>query len=154
MTDEIKNGIALEIYDRQLEILKVSSHKYYNQESLDYDVEDYLFQDQEDALNEAKQDFIEEIRLVFGNDKNPALLELERIANNVWEKKNTSGNYARGSAKISRAAEKKRKTRPPHLFDKWGVRGSQKIYQGFEKWLRIFFIGFADFSQHSHPFIF
>ncbi len=83
MTDEIKNGIALEIYDRQLEILKVSSHKYYNQESLDYDVEDYLFQDQEDALNEAKQDFIEEIRLVFGNDKNPALLELERIANNV-----------------------------------------------------------------------
>lgn len=83
MTDEIKNGIALEIYDRQLEILKVSSHKYYNQESLDYDVDDYLFQDQEDALNEAKQDFIEEIRLVFGNDKNPALLELERIANNV-----------------------------------------------------------------------
>lgn len=83
MTDEIKNGIALEIYDRQLEILKVSSHKYYNQESLDYDVEDYLFQDQEDALNEAKQDFIEEIRLVFGNDKNPALLELERIVNNV-----------------------------------------------------------------------
>lgn len=83
MTDEIKNGIALEIYDRQLEILKVSSHKYYNQESLDYDVEDYLFQDQEDALNEAKQDFIEKIRLVFGNDKNPALLELERIANNV-----------------------------------------------------------------------
>lgn len=83
MTDEIKNGIALEIYDRQLEILKVSSHKYYNQESLDYDVEDYLFQDQEDALTEAKQDFIEEIRLVFGNDKNPALLELERIANNV-----------------------------------------------------------------------
>lgn len=83
MTDEIKNGIALEIYDRQLEILKVSSHKYYNQESLDYDVEDYLFQDQEDALNEAKQDFIEEIRLVFGNDKNPALLEIERIANNV-----------------------------------------------------------------------
>lgn len=83
MTDEIKNGIALEIYDRQLEILKVSSHKYYNQESLNYDVEDYLFQDQEDALNEAKQDFIEEIRLVFGNDKNPALLELERIANNV-----------------------------------------------------------------------
>lgn len=83
MTDEIKNGIALEIYDRQLEILKVSSHKYYNQESLDYDAEDYLFQDQEDALNEAKQDFIEEIRLVFGNDKNPALLELERIANNV-----------------------------------------------------------------------
>lgn len=83
MTDEIKNGIALEIYDRQLEILKVSSHKYYNQESLDYDVEDYLFQDQEDALNEAKQDFIEKIRLVFGNDKNPALLELEGIANNV-----------------------------------------------------------------------
>lgn len=83
MTDEIKNGIALEIYDMQLEILKVSSHKYYNRESLDYDVEDYLFQDQEDALNEAKQDFIEEIRLVFGNDKNPALLELERIANNV-----------------------------------------------------------------------
>lgn len=83
MTDEIKNGIALEIYDRQLEILKVSSHKYYNQESLDYDVEDYLFQDQEDAINEAKQDFIEEIRLVFGNDKNPALLEIERIANNV-----------------------------------------------------------------------
>ena len=83
MTDEIKNGIALEIYDRQLEILKVSSHKYYNQESLNYDVEDYLFQDQEDALNEAKQDFIEEIRLVFGNDKNPALLKLERIANNV-----------------------------------------------------------------------
>lgn len=81
--DKIEDGIALEIYDRQLEILKVSSHKYYNQESLDYDVEDYLFQDQEDALNEAKQDFIEEIRLVFGNDKNPALLELERIANNV-----------------------------------------------------------------------
>ena len=55
--NNIKSGIAAELYDRQLELLKVNAKRYYNQDSLTYDVDDYIFVDQNEALEEAKQDF-------------------------------------------------------------------------------------------------
>ena len=81
--DHIKSGIAAELYDRQLELLKVNAKRYYNQDSLTYDVDDYIFVDQNEALEEAKQDLAEELRQIFGNEKNEALIELERIIENV-----------------------------------------------------------------------
>lgn len=81
--DNVKSGIAAELYDRQLELLKVNAKRYYNQESLTYDVDDYIFVDQNEALEEAKQDLTEELRQIFGNEKNEALIELERIIENV-----------------------------------------------------------------------
>lgn len=81
--DSVKSGIAAELYDRQLELLKVNAKRYYNQESLTYDVDDYIFVDQNEALEEAKQDLTEELRQIFGNEKNEALIELERIIENV-----------------------------------------------------------------------
>lgn len=81
--DNVKSGIAAELYDRQLELLKVNAKRYYNQESLTYDVDDYIFVDQSEALEEAKQDLTEELRQIFGNEKNEALIELERIIGNV-----------------------------------------------------------------------
>lgn len=81
--DNIKSGIAAELYDRQLELLKVNAKRYYNQDSLTYDVDDYIFVDQNEALEEAKQDLTEELRQIFGNEKNEALIELERIIENV-----------------------------------------------------------------------
>ena len=81
--DNIKSGIAAELYDRQLELLKVNAKRYYNQDSLTYDVDDYIFVDQNEALEEAKQDLTEELRQIFGNEKNEALIELERIIANV-----------------------------------------------------------------------
>lgn len=81
--DNIKSGIAAELYDRQLELLKVNAKRYYNQDSLTYDVDDYIFVDQNEALEEAKQDLTEELRQIFGNEKNEALVELERIIENV-----------------------------------------------------------------------
>ena len=81
--DNVKSGIAAELYDRQLELLKVNAKRYYNQESLTYDVDDYIFVDQNEALEEAKQDLTEELRQIFGNEKNEALIELERIVENV-----------------------------------------------------------------------
>lgn len=81
--DNVKSGIAAELYDRQLELLKVNAKRYYNQDSLTYDVDDYIFVDQNEAIEEAKQDLIEELRQIFGNEKNEALIELERIIENV-----------------------------------------------------------------------
>lgn len=81
--DNIKSGIAAELYDRQLELLKVNAKRYYNQDSLTYDVDDYIFVDQNEALEKAKQDLAEELRQIFGNEKNEALIELERIIENV-----------------------------------------------------------------------
>lgn len=81
--DNIKSGIAAELYDRQLELLKVNAKRYYNQDSLTYDVDDYIFVDQNEALEEAKQDLAEELRQIFGNEKNEALIELERIIEDV-----------------------------------------------------------------------
>ena len=81
--DNVKSGIAAELYDRQLELLKVNAKRYYNQDSLTYDVDDYIFVDQNEALEEAKQDLMEELRQIFGNEKNEALIELERIIENV-----------------------------------------------------------------------
>lgn len=81
--DNVKSGIAAELYDRQLELLKVNAKRYYNQDSLTYDVDDYIFVDQNEALEEAKQDLTEELRQIFGNEKNEALIELERIIANV-----------------------------------------------------------------------
>ena len=81
--DNIKSGIAAELYDRQLELLKGNAKRYYNQDSLTYDVDDYIFVDQNEALEEAKQDLMEELRQIFGNEKNEALIELERIIANV-----------------------------------------------------------------------
>lgn len=81
--DNVKSGIAAELYDRQLELLKVNAKRYYNQDSLTYDVDDYIFVDQSEALEEAKQDLTEELRQIFGNEKNEALIELERIIANV-----------------------------------------------------------------------
>lgn len=81
--DNVKSGIAAELYDRQLELLKVNAKRYYNQNSLTYDVDDYIFVDQNEALEEAKQDLTEELRQIFGNEKNEALIELERIVGNV-----------------------------------------------------------------------
>lgn len=81
--DNVKSGIAAELYDRQLELLKVNAKRYYNQHSLTYDVDDYIFVDQNEALEEAKQDLTEELRQIFGNEKNEALIELERIIANV-----------------------------------------------------------------------
>lgn len=81
--NNIKSGIAAELYDRQLELLKVNAKRYYNQDSLTYDVDDYIFVDQNEALEEAKNDFTEELRQIFGNEKNEALIELERIIENV-----------------------------------------------------------------------
>lgn len=81
--DNVKSGIAAELYDRQLELLKVNAKRYYNQESLTYDVDDYIFVDKNEALEEAKQDLTEELRQIFGNEKNEALIELERIIENV-----------------------------------------------------------------------
>lgn len=81
--DNIKSGIAAELYDRQLELLKVNAKRYYNQDSLTYDIDDYIFVDQNEALEEAKQDLTEELRQIFGNEKNEALVELERIIENV-----------------------------------------------------------------------
>lgn len=81
--DNIKSGIAAELYDRQLELLKVNAKRYYNQDSLTYDIDDYIFVDQNEALEEAKQDLTEELRQIFGNEKNEALIELERIIENV-----------------------------------------------------------------------
>lgn len=81
--DNVKSGIAAELYDRQLELLKVNAKRYYNQDSLTYDVDDYIFVDQNEALEEAKQDLTEELRQIFGNEKNEALIELERIVENV-----------------------------------------------------------------------
>ena len=81
--DNIKSGIAAELYDRQLELLKVNAKRYYNQDSLTYDVDDYIFVDQNEALEGAKQDLAEELRQIFGNEKNEALIELERIIENV-----------------------------------------------------------------------
>lgn len=81
--DNIKSGIAAELYDRQLELLKVNAKRYYNQDSLTYDIDDYIFVDQNEALEEAKQDLMEELRQIFGNEKNEALIELERIIENV-----------------------------------------------------------------------
>lgn len=81
--DNVKSGIAAELYDRQLELLKVNAKRYYNQDSLTYDVDDYIFVDQNEALGEAKQDLMEELRQIFGNEKNEALIELERIVENV-----------------------------------------------------------------------
>nr|UVN04537.1 MAG: hypothetical protein [Bacteriophage sp.] len=81
--DNVKSGIAAELYDRQLELLKVNAKRYYNQDSLTYDVDDYIFVDQNEALEEAKQDLTEELRQIFGNEKNEALIELERIIENV-----------------------------------------------------------------------
>lgn len=81
--DNVKSGIAAELYDRQLELLKVNAKRYYNQNSLTYDVDDYIFVDQNEALEEAKQDLTEELRQIFGNEKNEALIELERIIANV-----------------------------------------------------------------------
>lgn len=81
--DNVKSGIAAELYDRQLELLKVNAKRYYNQDSLTYDVDDYIFVDQNEALEEAKQDLTEELRQIFGNEKNEALIELERIIDNV-----------------------------------------------------------------------
>lgn len=51
--NNIKSGIAAELYDRQLELLKVNAKRYYNQDSLTYDVDDYIFVDQNEALEEA-----------------------------------------------------------------------------------------------------
>ena len=81
--DNVKSGIAAELYDRQLELLKVNAKRYYNKDSLTYDVDDYIFVDQNEALEEAKQDLTEELRQIFGNEKNEALIELERIIANV-----------------------------------------------------------------------
>ncbi|WP_278980712.1 hypothetical protein [Phascolarctobacterium faecium] len=81
--DNVKSGIAAELYDRQLELLKVNAKRYYNQDSLTYDVDDYIFVDQNEAIEEAKQDLMEELRQIFGNEKNEALIELERIIENV-----------------------------------------------------------------------
>lgn len=81
--NNIKSGIAAELYDRQLELLKVNAKRYYNQDSLTYDVDDYIFVDQNEALEDAKQDLTEELRQIFGNEKNETLLELERIIENV-----------------------------------------------------------------------
>ena len=81
--DNVKSGIAAELYDRQLELLKVNAKRYYNQESLTYDVDDYIFVDQNEALEAAKQDLTEELRQIFGNEKNEAQIELERIIENV-----------------------------------------------------------------------
>ena len=81
--DNVKSGIAAELYDRQLELLKVNAKRYYNQDSLTYDVDDYIFVDQNEALEDAKQDLTEELRQIFGNEKNEALIELERIIENV-----------------------------------------------------------------------
>lgn len=81
--DNIKSGIAAELYDRQLELLKVNAKRYYNQDSLTYDIDDYIFVDQNEALEEAKQDLTEELRQIFGNEKNEALIELERMIENV-----------------------------------------------------------------------
>lgn len=81
--DNVKSGIAAELYDRQLELLKVNAKRYYNQDNLTYDVDDYIFVDQNEALEEAKQDLTEELRQIFGNEKNEALIELERIIANV-----------------------------------------------------------------------
>ena len=81
--DNVKSGIAAELYDRQLELLKVNAKRYYNHDSLTYDVDDYIFVDQNEALEEAKQDLTEELRQIFGNEKNEALIELERIIANV-----------------------------------------------------------------------
>lgn len=144
--DNVKSGIAAELYDRQLELLKVNAKRYYNQDSLTYDVDDYIFVDQNEALEEAKQDLTEELRQIFGNEKNEALIELERIIENVWKRWEAwkeTGDFPKSHEELPRKAFKKRTSRPTFIPDTSRIWGSQTIFERFKKCLKIFSIGFA-----------
>lgn len=79
---ELNNGLAEEVYSRQLSILQ-SSAKIVFKNWFGVDVEDYGRADQTDALKAAKEELIDDLRAVFQDKKNRFLIECERIINEV-----------------------------------------------------------------------
>lgn len=79
---ELKNGLAEEVYSRQLSILQ-SSAKIVFKNWFGVDVEDYGRADQADALETAKEELIDDLRAVFQGKKKRFLIECERIINEV-----------------------------------------------------------------------
>lgn len=79
---ELNNGLAEEVYSRQLSILQ-SSAKIVFKNWFGVDVEDYGRADQADALETAKEELIDDLREVFQDKKNRFLIECERIINEV-----------------------------------------------------------------------
>ena len=79
---ELNNGLAEEVYSRQLSILQ-SSAKIVFKNWFGVDVEDYGRGDQADALETAKEELIDDLREVFQDKKNRFLIECERIINEV-----------------------------------------------------------------------
>ena len=79
---ELNNGLAEEVYSRQLSILQ-SSAKIVFKNWFGVDVEDYGRADQADALETAKEELIDDLREVFQDKKNKFLIECERIINEV-----------------------------------------------------------------------
>lgn len=79
---ELNNGLAEEVYSRQLSILQ-SSAKIVFKNWLGVDVEDYGRGDQADALETAKEELIDDLGAVFQDKKNRFLIECERIINEV-----------------------------------------------------------------------
>ena len=79
---ELNNGLAEEVYSRQLSILQ-SSAKIVFKTWFGVDVEDYGRGDQADALETAKEELIDDLRAVFQDKKNRFLIECERIINEV-----------------------------------------------------------------------
>lgn len=79
---ELNNGLAEEVYSRQLSILQ-SSAKIVFKNWFGVDAEDYGRADQADALKAAKEELIDDLRAVFQDKKNRFLIECERIINEV-----------------------------------------------------------------------
>lgn len=79
---ELNNGLAEEVYSRQLSILQ-SGAKIVFKNWFGVDVEDYGRDDQADALETAKEELIDDLREIFQDKQNEFLIECERVINEV-----------------------------------------------------------------------
>lgn len=80
--NKLNNGLAEEVYNRQLSILQ-SGAKIVFKNWFGIDVEDYGREDQADALETAKEELIDDLRAIFQDKQNEFLIECERIINEV-----------------------------------------------------------------------
>lgn len=77
------DGLAREIYDRQLLNLIENYRRVYNKDMNYFDEEDFDVFDREVALEEVKGQFIDDIRCCFEDKRNRFLVEIENFVNNL-----------------------------------------------------------------------
>lgn len=79
--EDIKNGLIREVTERQLKLLENGYKKLYG--NVFPCLDDYSKRDQEETLYEAKDSLISDLREIFSDEKNPALIEMEKIIEEI-----------------------------------------------------------------------